>query len=295
MQLLLTNKQGQTLDLLNSRNHFILYKAEALHGINTDISENNSPYIDGTIIESVRALPRSIELGFKIVGDVQESINYITNFIKSKQYVTLEEITDDRDITIKGIATIPPYTRMLQACALTLTIYCGQPYWEDAQYLVDVLTQFLDLLYFPVEGQYFTETGRPFGAIDTDMEKTFINNSDTSVGMLIELLVLNGTIVNPRINCNSGDQVGWYMQLNLTLQENDELQINTVRGQKYITINGSDTYNGEPILNYLKFNGNDWLQLETGENSFNIKADINGVIEAPTNAYFTITYKGRYE
>jgi len=295
MQLLLTNKQGQTLDLLNSRNRFILYKAEALHGINTDISDNTSPYIDGTIIESVRALPRSIELGFKLVGNVQESINYITNFIKSKQYVTLEEKSDDRDITIKGVATIPPYTRMQRACALTLTIYCGQPYWEDAKYLVDVLTQYLDLLYFPVEGQYFTETGRPFGAIDTDMEKTFINNSDTSVGMLIELLVLNGTIVNPTINCNSGEQVGWFMQLNLTLQENDELRINTVRGQKYITINGSETYNGEPILNYLNFKGNDWLQLETGENSFNIKAEINGAIAAPTNAYFTITYKGRYE
>ena len=37
MQLLLTNKNGNTLDLLNNRNTFILYKANALHGIDTEL------------------------------------------------------------------------------------------------------------------------------------------------------------------------------------------------------------------------------------------------------------------
>ena len=94
-------------------------------------------------------MPRSIELGFKIVGDVQTAINYFTSYVKSKQFVTLEEINDDeRDIVIKGVATIPPYTRMLQACEITLTVYCGQPYWEDAQSIIAALSMYLDLLYF---------------------------------------------------------------------------------------------------------------------------------------------------
>ena len=294
MQLLLTNKNGDTLDLLNSRNRFILNRADAMHGIDTDISANTSPYIDGTTIESVRALPRQITLGFKIVGDVQGAIDYFTSYVKSKQYITLEEINDDRDIVIKGIATIPPYTRMLQACEIILTVYCGQPYWEDAQAIIGALSMYLDLLYFPTEGQYFTPTGRPFGAIDTTVTKTFTNESDTSVGMLIEIIAL-GEVVNPRIGCNSGDQVGWYMQLNLTLNENDRVAINTVRGQKYITINGVNTYNSEPILNYLEFSGNDWLQLETGDNIFNATAEVNGTRVPAQNVYFDLTYKGRYE
>lgn len=294
MQLLLTNKNGDTLDLLNSRDRFILYKADAMHGIDTDISETESPFIDGVQIESVRALPRSIELGFKIVGDVQGAIDYFTSYVKSKQFVTLEEINDDKDIVIKGIATIPPYSRMLQACEINLTIYCGQPYWEDAQTIISTLSMYLDLLFFPVEGQYFTPTGRPFGAIDTAVTKTFTNASDTSVGMLIEIAVL-GELVNPRISCDSGDQVGWYMQLNVTLHENDTVAINTVRGQKYITINGSETYNSQPVLNYLEFNGNDWLQLETGNNIFNATAIIDGTRQPAQNVYFNITYKGRYE
>lgn len=294
MQLLLTNKNGDTLDLLNSRNYFVLYKADAVHGIDTDISENVSPFIDGSQIESVRALPRSIELGFKIVGDVQDAINYFTSYVKSKQYVTLEEITDDKDITIKGVATIPPYTRMLQACEITLTIYCGQPYWEDVKTIIGALSMYLDLLYFPVEGQYFTEQGRPFGALDVDVTKTFTNASDTSVGMLIEIVAL-GSVNNPRISCDSGDQVGWYMQINLTLQENDNIQINTVRGNKSITINGSSLYNGTPILNALEFSGNDWLQLETGDNIFSATSIVNGNRVPAQNVYFSINYKGRYE
>lgn len=295
MQLLLTNKNGDTLDLLNSRNYFILYKANALHGVDTDISESESPYIDGTQIQSVKAMPRSIELGFKIVGDVQTAIDYFTSYVKSKQFVTLEEINDDeRDITIKGVATIPPYTRMLSACEINLTVYCGQPYWEDAVQIINTLSMYLDLLYFPVEGQYFTAYGRPFGALDTEVTKTFTNESDTSVGMLIDIVAL-GSIVNPRIGCESGEQVGWYLQLNLTLNQNDIVEINTVRGNKYITINGSTIYNGQPVLNYLEFNGGDWLQLETGDNTFNATTIIDGTRQPAQDVYFNITYKGRYE
>lgn len=289
MRLLLINKNNQMLDLLNNRNRFKLVGVEALHGIETDISESESPYMDGVNIDGVKALPRGIELTFKLVGNVKESIEYFTSIVKSKQFVTLREIEDERDITIKGVATIPPYTRMLRSCSIVLTIYCGQPYWETIDYIVGVISDTIDLLHFPTEGQYFTEKGRPFGAIDTSLEKTFTNEGDTSVGMRMSIVAL-GSVTSPRISCSSGEQNGWYMQLNLSLKANDELIINTVKGDKYITLNGEPTYNGEPILNYLDFLGNDWLQLEQGENTFNITAD-----KGSEYAYFSILYKARYE
>lgn len=291
MKLSIINKNNEILDLLNNTNKFILFKAEALHGIETDISESESPYMDGSNIDIVKALPRGIELTFKLVGEVKDSINFFTKYIKSKQFVTLREIEDDKDIIIKGVATIPPYSRMLQDCELTLTIYCGQPYWEDINYVVEIISEKTDLLFFPINGQYFTSIGRPFGVIDTSLEKTFINKGDVSVGMLLSLVAL-GTVTNPRISCSSGEQNGWYMQLNLTLQSNDEVKINTVKGNKYITINGSDSYNGKPILSYLEFKGLDWLQLETGANTFNVSTS-GGATNS--NVYFNINYKARYE
>ncbi len=294
MKLLLINKNNQILDLLKNKNRFILAGADALHGIETDIIETDSPYVDGTEIEDVKALPRGIELRLKLIGNVKESIDFITKIVKSKQFITLREIEGDRDIIIKGVATIPPYTRMLSSCELTISIYCGQPYWEDLNYAIGVINKNIDLLFLPLEGQYFTITGRPFGCIDTDMEKTFLNNGDVNVGMLIELLAM-GDVVNPRIGCSTGEQNGWYMQLNLTLKSNDMLQIHTVKREKYITINGIETFNGEPILNYLEFKGNDWLQLEQGSNTFNVTAMNNDQRVPAENVYFTINYKGRYE
>lgn len=291
MKLSIINKNNEILDLLNNTNKFILFKAEALHGIETDISESESPYMDGSNIDIVKALPRGIELTFKLVGEVKDSINFFTKYIKSKQFVTLREIEDDKDIIIKGVATIPPYSRMLQDCELTLTIYCGQPYWEDINYVVEIISEKIDLLFFPINGQYFTSIGRPFGVIDTSLEKTFINKGDVSVGMLLSLVAF-GIVTKPRISCSSGEQNGWYMQLNLTLQSNDEVKINTVKGNKYITINGSDSYNGKPILSYLEFKGLDWLQLETGANTFNVSTS-GGATNS--NVYFNINYKARYE
>jgi hypothetical protein len=291
MQLSLINKNNQVLDLLNNRDKFVLSAAEGLHGIETDIAESDTPYMDGATIESVKALPRGIELVFTLRGNIKESIDYFTSIVKSKQFVTLREVDGERDITIKGVATIPPYSRMLQTCKITLSVYCGQPYWEDVAHLVEVINEFIDLLCFPQEGQYFTEYGRPFGMIDTSLTKTIENKSDTAVGMLINL-VARGNVVNPRISCNTGEQKGWYMQLNLTLQTDDELEISTVKGNKYITINGLDTYNGEPILNYLEWQGNEWLQLETGANTFSVTTD-GGATNS--NVYFSLIYKGRYE
>lgn len=289
MELIITNKNNQTLNLLKNKNRFILKSAEALHGIDTDILESESPYMDGATIDSVRALPRGIELTFKLVGNVKASIDYFTSIVKSKQWITLHEIENGREITIKGIATIPPYTRMMQSCELVLSIYCPQPYWENVEEIIGVIAEQIDLLCFPIEGQYFLEVGRPFGVIDTNLEKTFNNNGDVAIGMLIRVIAL-GEVVNPRIICSTGNQKGYYMKINLTLKDNDLLEINTVKGNKSLTINGLETYNGEPILNYLEWQGTDWLQLETGDNTFEVTTDNDN-----SNLYFNIVYKARYE
>lgn len=297
MQLILINKNNEELDLLNNTDKFVLSSVDALHGVETDIQEVSSPYLDGSIVEGVRALPRGISMTFKLIPDIKQSIDYFTNIVKSKQYVTLQETENGKPIIIKGIVTIPPYTRMADLCQIQLDIYCNQPYWEDLNKVIGSLSMYLDLLTFPMNiGQYFTQYGRPFGALDINATKTFNNNGDVSVGMNIKITSL-GSVSNPCIACSTGNQDGWLMWLNVNLEVNDEIEINTIRGNKYIKINGSTTYNGQPVLSYFNFTGNDWLQLETGNNTFNV-----GTYDTTTNRvipteeiYFTISYKRRYE
>lgn len=287
MKLIIENKNGQQLDLLNNTDKFVLFSAEALHGIETDFIESESPYVDGTMIDSVKAMPRSIELTLKVKSNVKDNIDFFTSIVKSKQVVKLTEIEGEKEISIKGIATIPPYTRMSQSCEIVLSIYCGDPYWQDIGLIVGDIAKVISLFNLPNKGQYFTSIGRPFGVVDTTLTKTLVNDGDVMVGMQITINALT-KVVNPKISCSTGEQNGDFMQLNLTLNEYDEVVINTTKGDKYITINGSDELNGEPILNSLYFQGKDWLQLETGENTFHASTDEG-------NVYFSISFKRKYE
>lgn len=288
-ELILINKHNQSLDLLNNRHKFILKGVEALHGIDTDIAETESPYTDGSDIDNVRALPRGIELTFRLMGNVKQSLDFITSYIKSKQHVTLREIEDGRDITIKGIATVQPYTRMAASCEVSISIYCNRPYWEDTYLMFGVIDNIIGLLTLPAEGQYFTPQGRPFGVIDNSLAKDIYNSGDTSVGAIFTLTA-TGEVVNPQITCNTGEQIGWYMRLEMTLKDGDEVVISTVKNNKYIKINGSDYYDGTPVLSYLNFNGADWLQLEQGSNNFDITAT-----SGDQNIYFNASYRRQYE
>lgn len=286
MQLYLINKNNEELDLLNNKSRFILKSVDGLHGIDTMISENESPYMDGTNVEYVKAFPRQIELTFILRGNIKDSIDYFTRYVKSKQYVTLREVENGRDISITGIATIPPYSRMMRSCEITLTIYCGQPYWIDTNYTVGIIDTVIDLLTFPVNGQYFTINGQALGEITNSLVKNFENNGDTAVGAVF-VIEATDNVTNPQINCTSGEQQGWYMRLDMTLKAGDQVVISTVKGDKYITKNGITS---SDILNALKFNGTDWLQLEQGANIFSVSATVGA-----NNIYFNTTFKRMYE
>lgn len=300
MKLTLTNKDGAVLDLLNNKKYFILTKTSNFHGVDTDIITSESPYLDGAIIDHVKANPRGISMTFNLVPDIKRSIDFFTSYVKSKQWVTLTETEGGMSRKIEGIATLNPYSRMESMCKIELSIYCGQPYWRDAQDIVSGISMYIALLNFPHEkGQYFTAVdgkkgGRVFSVIDTNAEKTIENDGDASVGMTIHATAL-GDVSNPRISCSSGDQVGWYMQMNIDLKENDELEICTERGNKYITLNGSGTYNGVPLLSLLEFVGEDWLQLETGKNTFNVGSYVNGKLVTTDRLYFTIVYRRKFQ
>ena len=289
MELIFENARGQRLDLLRNRNKFVLIAAEGLHGVETDFSETESPYSDGADLDNVRALPRGIALKFQLAGDVAAGLDLFHSVVKSKQVGRLIKTEGERETKIEGRVTVPPYSRLSSAVTVELQLYCGQPYWEDVAEIVGTISEVVDLLYFPEEGRGFPEEGVPFGALNIEKKQTITNDGDTSVGLTIVINAL-GTVENPRISCSSGTQNGWYMKLNTTLTDGDEVIILTHRRNKSITINGSAYKDGAPILSALEYVGDDWLQLETGANTFNILSDTDAA-----KVYFYIYFSRRWE
>ena len=289
MELIFENASGQRLDLLHNRDKFALIAAEGLHGVDVDFAETESPYTDGTTIDNAQALPRGIALKFALCGDVAAALDFFHAVVKSKQVGKLIKREGERETKIQGRVTVPPYTRISNAVTVELHLYCGQPYWEDVQALVGTISEVIDLLYFPENGRGFPEEGVPFGLINLEKKQTIANDGDTSVGLTI-VINARGTVKNPRISCSTGTQNGWYMQLNTTINDGDEVVISTHKGGKSITINGGAYQNGVPILSLLEYAGSDWLQMETGENTFNVTSG-----GGDENVYFYIYYSRRWE
>lgn len=289
MELIFENKNGQRLDLLRNRKNFCLIAAEGLHGVEVDFAETESPYTDGATINSARALPRGIALKFAICGDVAASLDVFHAVVKSKQLGRLYKREGERETKIEGRVTVPPYTRLSSRVTVELHLYCGQPYWEDVVELIGTISETVDLLYLPENGRGFPEVGVPFGALNIEKAQTITNDGDTSVGLTIVINTL-GEVKRPRISCSTGSQNGWYMQLNTTLNDGDEVVISTHKNNKSITINGGAYVGGVPILALLEYMGDDWLQLETGENTFNITSETDSA-----EMYFYIYFSRRWE
>ena len=289
MELIFENKNGQRLDLLNNRKYFKLIAAEGLHGVEVEFSETDSAHTDGANVDNARALPRGIALKFALCGDVAASLDFFHAVVKSKQIGKLIKTEGERETKIQGRVTVPPYTRLTDAVVVELHLYCGQPYWEDVQELVGTISELVDLLYFPEEGRGFPTEGVPFGVINTEKTQTITNDGDTSVGLTIVINAL-GEVKNPRLACSTGEQNGFYLKLNTTLKDGDEVIISTHKGAKSITINGSAYINGVPIYSLLEYASEDWLQLETGANVFNITSDTEGA-----KVYFYIYFLRRWE
>ena len=289
MELIFENKSGQRLDLLNNRKYFKLIAAEGLHGVEVEFSENDSAYTDGSTVDNARVLPRGIALKFALCGDVAASLDIFHTVVKSKQVGKLIKTEGERETKIQGRVTVPPYTRLSDAVAVELQLYCGQPYWEDVQELVGTISEIVDLLNLPEAGRGFPDEGVPFGGLNIEKTQTITNDGDTSVGLTIVINAL-GEVENPRIACSTGEQNGFYLRLNTTLNDGDEVIISTHKGAKSITINGSAYKNGVPIYSLLEYVSEDWLQLETGANIFNITSDTEGA-----RVYFYIYFSRRWE
>ena len=171
--------------------------------------------------------------------------------------------------------------RFTSIATMQISLYCSQPYWEDVDYLVQDISEVIDLHYFtdyPDDMLYFPEEGIPFGEYDTNRTKVLENTGDVDVGLEIHIIAL-GNVENPVIYNADGEFIG----INDTLSSGEEIIITTEKGNKTITKNGAN------IISKI-MRESTWLQLRTGENEFTI--DSKDGTEG--NMYFTVTYKRRY-
>lgn len=281
MKLEYITARGEVMPLTGN-GMFKLTNVDGLTSANVDLSSSTVASMDGDVVNNERTTPRGIVLDLTIEGaDVEAKKRYILRYIKPKQKARLRWTQDNREIEIEGIVESIDMPRFKNAVVMQISLYCSQPYWQDIAFVIQEISEVLNLHYFTDSEDdmlYFTAEGIPFGEYDTNRTKVFENSGDVSVGMEIRIIAL-GNVGNPVIYNSDGQFFG----VNTTMQAGDEIVISTVKGKKTVT------KNGENVLGSVMPRST-WLQLEVGENEFTIDSDDG----TEGNMYFTVAYKQRY-
>ena len=287
MELNYISKWGALLPLYDN-DLFYLTNVDGMTAAATDISSIVIGGVDGDSINNIQAQPRGIVMDFRIKSgvNVEDAKRAVLQVVKLKQTCTLLWTQNNRTLKIEGVVDTIEMPRFNNQVTMQISIHCGQPFWEDINQIVNEINDAVPLHYFTAtEGDmlYFVPDGIPFGELDTSRTRSFINAGDVTIGMTIEVLAY-GTVTNPIIYDQNGNFFGvGYGTKSLVMNEGDVLTIVTVKGQKSVTLNGTN------MLAKVKPQST-WLQLDAGTNEFSIDSDD----EATDNMTFTLNYTQRY-
>lgn len=283
------SKNGERLPLATN-SLFELVHVDGMTKADTSIASSTIGGADGDIVNNVQANARPIVIDLRIKNgvDVEEAKRAVLQVVKIKQQGALEWTQNNRTIVLSGVVEGIDMPRWTNAVTMQITMYCSQPYWEDIAFVVQQISEAIDLHYFTdsVAGMlYFPADGIPLGEYDTIRTKRFYNSGDVAVGLEISIVAF-ATVTNPIIYDGNGNFLGVGYgdgSRRVQLTTGDNVVITTHKGRKDITLNGKS------ILSKLRPQST-WLQLEAGDNQFTINSDDDSL----TNMTFSLIYKQRY-
>ena len=289
MELDYISARGDRLPLATNE-LFDLVHVDGMTAAATSIASSTMGGADGDIVNNVHTNPRPIVIDLRVKSgvDVEEAKRAVMRVVKIKQLGTLEWEQSDRTITISGIVESVDMPRWTNAVTMQISMYCSQPYWEDLDFIVQQISEAIDLHWFTDSAAgmlYFPEQGIPLGEYDTIRTKQFHNGGDVASGLEISIVAFD-TVTNPIIYDGNGNFLGVGYgdgAKRVQMEAGDNVIITTHKGQKNITLNGKS------ILAKLRPQST-WLQMEAGDNLFTINSDDDSL----TNMTFSLIYKQRY-
>ena len=268
-----------TLPLWHS-DYFTCTDVDGMTAAEVSVASNTVYSMDGDRITNMQTQPREIVIDLRIKQSVsvEAARAHVLRYIKPKQAATLMLTYDlsgaEQSKAISGRISRIELPRFTEEAIIQISLYCPQPYWEDAAFIVKYISDIINAHHFAIT---WSEP-LPMGVYDMTRTREIVNDGDAAVGMIVTITA-QGVVKNPALYNNL---TGEYIGINDTLAAGDEVVINTIRGQKSITKNGAN------VLSKL-IAGSTWLQLDVGSNIFLIDAD-TGAAEM----YFALTFKQAY-
>jgi hypothetical protein len=289
MELTYISARGERLPLV-SNDLFDLTNIDGQTAAEASIASSTTGGTDGETVNSVQANPRPIVLDLTIKSgvDVESAKRTVLKVVKLKQRGSLEWKQNNRTVIISGIVERVEMPRWEKSVMMQVSLHCDQPFWEDAENVIQEISEAIDLHYFTDSANnmlFFPEDGIAFGEYNTLRTQDYYNDGDVAVGMEISIVAFE-TVTNPIIYDGSGNFLGvghGSGARQLVMREGDNLVITTHRGNKTVKLNG------ESVIAKIKPRST-WLQMAAGGNKFTIDSDDDSL----TNMAFSLIFKQRY-
>lgn len=262
LQVIAENKYEQQINLTANGNYALL----SVGGLTPPAATINTAVIatsDGAVFNSSRLGMRNIVLTIAPLNSVEKSRINLYTYFKSKQYIKLYLENNTRSVWIDGyIESIDGdlYSDMEQ---MQISIICPDPFFKDTETGRYTFSNVVSLFQFPFA---IEETpGVPISELSEYVQIAITNNSDDETGVIIHMMV-NGVVTNPTIyNMTTNEN----FSLNISLQAGDEINIDTRRGKKSVTLTRNAVTTN--ILNDMT-QDSEWLNLIVGDNVFSYTA-----------------------
>ena len=274
-QELVFKSDGKTLEM-HKNSDFRNIEIQGIEASSYNISTSASEY-DGENVTSKKINPREIV----IKGDIKKNDNELKNrdflirFFDPKlngtMYITRNDIKRKIDYEVDDLSF--KTNNMYDFIVFTITLNAIEnPYFSDQKTIGGRLTEnnaqftfpFVSLVKRPKIMAY--KTYQPIMPI--------INDGDKEIGMEIIAIARRGKVDNPKLILNNNE----FIKVNISLNQGDELRINTSPRKKSILLNGKNIINkidrhstffslkkGKNIIKYECDNGstNIEIQIET--------------------------------
>lgn len=251
---------------------------------------------DGAIYNTGRLPARNIVMVLRYdprPGETVEDIRQMTyKYFAIKQKISLMFETSNRKAEIVGYVEANEPVIFSDASYTQISIICPNPYFFSEKTQSTLFFGVEDMFEFPFSNESLTEPMLVMGEIININEQTVFYEGDGEIGIKIHIYAIgevnNVTITNLRTReVMFIDTEKLKTMTGFGLIRGDEIQINTIRGEKsIILIREGETIN---LLNVLGRN-TAWFQLAKGDNVFIFTAE-SGTI----NLQFRITNKVIYE
>ena len=282
-----------TARLRNSRNSEIVltgreteYQIISIKGLNppsAHLNTSNVAGLDGAIYNSGRLNTRNIVITARINGNVESNRQILYDYCPTKEKVRFFFKNENRDVYIDGYVDSVECDLFTNNERMQISIICPQPYFVDTANTEVEGSSLTKLFTFP----FSIDLGSPipFSEYVFDDDVNLFNDSSNEIGMIIEAYMRSN--VSSLIIRNTG--TGESLTLSYAFQAEDRVTIDTIKGQKSITLLRDGIYYN--LFSALQA-GSRFFQLVSGDNFFNYIVD--GNITNNPEVDLTFTYNKMY-